>query len=69
MKTVLTRKYYKNRLWKITTTLTPLYLKNKAFCAEYGFRFFKCYEKRDAIGEPFKFVRGKRLEVKTKTKI
>ena len=56
MSTTITRKYYKGRLWKITTVVVPL---NK-----YGTRcrFVKHYERRDAIGEPWQYINHATVE-------
>lgn len=42
---VLTRKYYKKRLWKITTGVFDT--------GRGGLRFWKMYSRRDKIGEDF----------------
>ena len=50
---VLSRKYYRRRLWKITIVLMHL--------GEHGIngrRFVKHYERRAAVGEPWEYVRG-----------
>ena len=42
----ISRKYYKNRLWKITFTLTMKH------------RLVKHYERRDCIGSSWAYIRG-----------
>ncbi|MEM0966110.1 MAG: hypothetical protein AAGJ81_08190 [Verrucomicrobiota bacterium] len=44
------RRYLKRRLWKITCRATPT--------TAGKIRFVKHYERREAIGDPWKYVRG-----------
>ena len=48
---IISRKYYKKRLWKITVSLIPL-----GKYGQHGFRYVKLYENRKAIGQPWKLI-------------
>jgi len=56
VRTVIKRRYLKGRLWKITEKLIPI--GRHPFNRKDGFRFVKHYERRNAIGETFDYVRG-----------
>ena len=53
---VLGRKYYKGRLWKITTFVS--HLSAGSIYSNSNNRFSKIYERRTNIGEPWQVVRG-----------
>jgi hypothetical protein len=46
LSTTLSRRYYFNRLWKIT------------WVCMFGGRIVKHYERRDGVGKQWKYVRG-----------
>ena len=45
---VLSRKYYKNRTWKITSQICPTCL--HPYAVRDGYRLVKFYEKRNGVG-------------------
>ncbi len=61
MAMVISRKYYKDRLWKITTKLCPTH--NYPHCVNHGYAFVKCYQRRELIGGNWEFIRGIRYEL------
>ena len=55
MKKVISRRYFKNRLWKVTESIQPAF-NNKPSKELQAFNYIKCYEKREE-GNGYKFIR------------
>ena len=55
MKSVVSRKYFKNKLWKITTYSIPVYADKKAKESQ-AFNLVKCYEKK-INGNGYEFIK------------
>jgi hypothetical protein len=53
---VISRKYYKNRLWKITTNLVSLDGRGE------NYRFVKAYERRNDLDSEWVFISGSAYE-------
>jgi len=47
---IISRKYYKARMWKITQVLSC--------CGRHQYRYVKHYEKRNSVGGAWTYIRG-----------
>jgi len=54
------RRYLKNGRWKITEGWRPLY--DHPHCHRNGWRYYRHYERRTAVGQPWQYVTGATVE-------